>query len=355
MNFSFSEDQLLFRDSVRDFLSNEVTPEGIRELWESETGRSAELWAQLSELGLTGMLVSEDFGGLGMNEEDFILIAEECGRAALPEPLIDNAMIAVPLLQELLQATSNEKLKPYLEQIVSGESKVAIGHSANLLVSDAHIADLLLLQNDDEIHTLVLSESSQVELIEQESVDPSRKVFKVNWTPSQDTCVAKGKEAEALLQKTLNRGALSVAAQHLGLAQAMVAQCVEYTSERKQFGKPIGSFQAVKHHMANVAVKYEFAKAVVYRAANSIATNHVDAATHVAHAKIAASDAALLAAKHGIQVHGAMGYTWEVNLHIWMKRAWALDNTWGSIGFHKKQVARKAFASSDEIGAGCCF
>jgi len=348
MNFSFSEDQLLFRDSVKDFLGNEVTPEMIRELWQSDSGRSEALWKQLSELGLTGMLVSEQHGGLSMNEEDFILIAEECGRVALPEPLVDVAMIAVPLLQALNHQSTNI----YLEKIVSGECKVAIGHALNLLVSDAHIANLLLLQHQDELHALT---PSQVELIAQESVDPSRKLFKVKWTPTKETCVANGDFAKKLLQDTLNRGALSIAAQHLGLAQAIVAQCVAYTAERKQFGQAIGSFQAVKHHMANVAVKYEFAKAVIYRAANSLATNHVDAASHVAHAKIAASDAALLAAKHGIQVHGAMGYTWEVNLQIWMKRVWALDNSWGSVGYHKKQIALKAFADNERIGAGFCF
>ena len=347
MNFSFSEDQLLFRDSVKDFLGNEVTPEVIRELWESDTGRSDSLWAQFAELGLTSMLVAEEHGGLGMNEEDFILIAEECGRVALPEPLIDNAMVAVPLIQE----SGNDALKSqWLEKIVAGEAKVAIGHSINPLVSDAHIADLLLLQNTEDIHAV---KASAVELVAQESVDPSRKLFKVNWTPSADTCIAQN--AQTLLRDTLNRGALSVAAQHLGLAQQMVAMCVEYTADRKQFGKAIGTFQAVKHHMANVAVKYEFAKAVVYRAANSIASKHPQAAVHVAHAKIASSEAALLAAKNGIQVHGAMGYTWEVNLQIWMKRAWALDNSWGSVGYHKKQVAEFALNDSAKIGASHSF
>lgn len=348
MNFSFSEDQLLFRDSVKDFLSKEITPELIRELWKSETGRSENLWSQLSEMGLTGMLVAEEHGGLGMNEEDFILIAEECGRVALPEPLVENAMVAVPLLQAL----NHERTNPYLEKIVSGECKVAIGHSINLLVSDAHIADLFLLENKGELHALT---KEHVTLTTQESVDPSRKLFKVEWTPSKETCVASGDAAKNLLQATLNRGALAVAAQHLGLAQAMVAQCVAYTAERKQFGQAIGTFQAVKHHMANVAVKYEFAKAVIYRASNSVATQHIHAAAHVAHAKIAASEAALLAAKHGIQVHGAMGYTWEVNLHIWMKRAWALDNSWGTIGYHKKQIANFALSDTSEIGAGCSF
>ncbi len=348
MNFSFSEDQLLFRDSVRDFLSNEVTTDLIRSLWETDTGRSQTLWSQLAELGLTGMLVPEEHGGLGMNEEDFILIAEECGRAALPEPLIENAMIAVPLLQ----AINHESTNPYLGKILSGEAKASIAHPVNLLVSDAHVSDLILVFIDKEIHAV---KTADAELIEQEGVDPSRKIFKLNYKAKTENCVANGDLAERLLQETLNRGALAVAAQHLGLAQAMVGQCVEYTSERKQFGQAIGSFQAVKHHMANVAVKYEFAKAVVYRAANSIANQHPDAAVHVAHAKIAASDAALLAAKHGIQVHGAMGYTWEVNLHIWMKRAWALDKTWGSLGYHKKVIEKKVFADTNKIGAGYSF
>lgn len=348
MNFSFSDDQLLFRDTIRDFLSKEVTPELIRKLWQSETGRSQELWQQFADLGLTGMLVAEQHGGLGMNEEDFILIAEECGRSALPEPLIDNAFIAVPLLQ----AINKETLNPWLEKLLAGEARIAIGHEINPLVSDAHVADLLLLQQGDAVHAL---SKNQVKLIPQESVDPSRKLFKVEWQASDTSCVLKGEDAKQIWQACLYRGALSVAAQHLGLAQQMVDISVAYTSERKQFGKPIGSFQAVKHHMANVAVKYEFSKAVVYRAANSIATQHPDCAAHVAHAKIAASEAALLAAKSSIQVHGAMGYTWEVDLQIWMKKAWALDASWGSVAYHKKQIAPKVFANTDAIGAGFSF
>ncbi len=352
MNFSFSEDQLLFRDSVREFLSVEVTPELIRELWKSESGRSQQLWQQFSELGLTGMLVNEVFGGLSMNEEDFILIAEECGRVALAEPLVENSMVAVPLLQSCNNEAFNKK---YLPGLVSGKIKLAVGHHINPLVSDAHIADLLLLQNNNEVHAV---EKSQVQLLAQESVDPSRKLFKVKWSPSQKTCLASGAQGKQLWLQTLNRGALAVATQHLGLAQQMVAMSVSYTSERKQFGKVVGSFQAVKHHMANVAVKYEFAKAVTYRAANSVATQHPNANVHVAHAKIAASEAALLAAKHGIQVHGAMGYTWEVNLQIWMKRAWALDNSWGSVGYHKKQVANFVLQDGNieqRIGVGNTF
>src|SRR5690606_4389779 len=143
----------------------------------------------------------------------------------------DNAMIAVPLLQALNHETTN----PYLETFVSGDAKVAIAHPINLLVSDAHISDLIIFIQANEIHAI---KTVNAELIAQESVDPSRKIFKVNATLNESTCVAKGEQAKKLSQATLNRGALAVAAQHLGLAQAMVAQCVAYTSDRKQFGKP---------------------------------------------------------------------------------------------------------------------
>ncbi len=349
MDFTFTEDQLLFRDSIKEFLSHEVTADKIRELWTTPTGRSAELWAQLAELGLTGMLVPESHGGLGMNEEDFVLIAEECGRAALPEPLVENVLVAVPLLN----GVPNEGLKSeWLTKIVTGEAKLAIGHDINPFVTDAHIADLLLLPHGDEVHAVA---KENVTLILEESIDPSRKLFKVEWAPSAETCVAKGAIGRKLWADVLNRGALAAAAQQLGLAQAMVAQAVAYTSERHQFGKPIGSFQAVKHHMANVAVKYEFAKAVVYRAAYSIAHDHSTAAKNVSHAKIVATEAALLAAKNAIQVYGAMGYTWEVNLHIWMKRAWVLDNAYGDRGFHKVRVADFVFAENAALGAGNTF
>ena len=147
MDFTFTEDQLLFQDEVKKFLVNEVTPENIRASWETETGRSDELWAQLAEMGLTGFTVPEEFGGLGMTAVDFILLAQECGFVALPEPLVETVLVAVPLINAL----SVDAVKfAGLPRIASGEAKVAVGLSHNLLVADAHIADLLLLQHGDE-------------------------------------------------------------------------------------------------------------------------------------------------------------------------------------------------------------
>jgi alkylation response protein AidB-like acyl-CoA dehydrogenase len=349
VDFTFSEDQLLFQDEVKKFLVNKITPEKIRELWKTDTGRSDELWTQLAELGLTGMTALEEFGGLGMNEVDFVLLAQECGYVALPEPLVETVLVAVPLINALPDDATRFA---WLPRIASGEAKVAVGLSQNLLVADAHIADLFLLQHGDEIHVLT---RSQVQLTHNESVDPSRKLFSVQWTPSPATCVAHGEQAKKLIADAFNRGVLSAAAQALGLAKRMIDISVKYTSDRQQFGKAIGSFQAVKHRLANVAVPLEYSKAVVHRAACSIAHHHVDAAAHVSHAKLVACEAAVLAAKNSIQVHGAMGYTWEVDLHIFMKKAWALNNTWGDVALHKSRVAQFALADDNKIGAGRTF
>ncbi len=347
MDFTFTEDQLLFQASVRDFLVNEVTPERIRASWETETGRDAQLWGQLAELGLTGLTVPEAFGGLGMSEVDFVLLAQECGYVALPEPLVHTAMVAVPMLVEL----GGDLASTWLPQIASGEARVVVGLEENLLVEDAHLADLLLLQRGE---CLFAVSREQVELRYNESVDPSRKLYAVT-VGSDVTAVASGDQAQALVARAMNRGALGAAAQALGLAQRMVDMSVQYTSDRQQFGQAIGAFQAVKHHMANVAVRLEYAKAPVYRAAYELAANGEKAGPAVAHAKIVACDAANLAAKNCIQVHGAMGYTWEVDLHIFMKKAWALANTWGDAGFHKSRVADHIFAESAALGAGATF
>lgn len=348
MDFTFTEDQLLFQESVRDFLVNEVTPDTIRACWETETGRSDDTWAQLTELGLTGMTVPEEFGGLGMNEVDFVLLAQECGYVALPEPLVQNMMVAVPLINAL----GDDLKAEWLPKIAGGEARVAVGLTENVFVEDAHIADLLLLQSGSELHAVT---SDQVTLTHNESVDLSRKLFSVAWTPSAASCVASGEQAEALIDASLNRGAIATAAQALGLTQRMIEMSVQYTSDRNQFGKPIGSFQAVKHHMANVAVKWEYAKAPVYRAAYAVAHEQSIAGLSASQAKLAACEAADLAAKNCIQVHGAMGYTWEVDLHIFMKKAWAFNNTWGDNAFHKNRVAAVIFADQAQLGAGTTF
>ena len=148
----------------------------------------------------------------------------------------------------------------------------------------------------------------------------------------------------------LNLGALMSAAQLVGLADAMLAQAVDYAKVRTQFGQPVGAFQGLKHQLASCAVAIEFAKPVVWRAAQAMQDGIASAPVHVSHAKLAATDAAILTAETAIQVHGAMGYTYEVDLHFWMKRSWALVGAWGDRAFHYHRIDEAVLGGTLAIG-----
>jgi len=332
MDFRFSDEQLTFQASLRKVLEKECPAESVRASWETDTGRSTERWARLAELGVLGLLVSEAHGGLGMSERDIVLVLEEIGRAALPEPVLETAAVGAPLLREV----GGPLADTWLPKVAAGDAILTVGHAVNPFVADAHVADLLLLPHEGELHAVPRAHAT---LVRQPCSDPSRRLFRVDWTPGAATLAASGDRAQRLLAAALDRAALACAAQQLGVAQQMLDMGVRYACERQQFDRPIGSFQAIKHHLANVAVRIEYARPVVYRAACAVADAAPTRAVDVSHAKVTASDAATFAAKTVHQVHGAMGYTWECDLHIWMKRAWALDVTWGTNAWHRARVA----------------
>jgi alkylation response protein AidB-like acyl-CoA dehydrogenase len=333
MDFSFTDDQLAFRDSVAAMLEREVTAERIRARWETDSGIDRDFVTLTREMGIPAMLIPEAQGGLGLSAVDLVLIAEACGRVALPEPLVNDALVAAPLLAEL--ALDDERCSGLLEGFLAGELRVGVGHQINPYINFGVDRDWFLLPQGDEVH-LVAREA--VDATPVGSVDPSRRLARVGWTPSAATRVARGNYGAKLWRATLNRGALGGAAQLVGLADAMIRRAVAYSCEREQFGKPIGSFQAVKHLLADAATRLEFARAPLYRSAFTVAAAANRADYAVSHAKVVAGEAALLAARNAMQVHGAMGYTWECDLQIWMKHAWALDKAWGDAGFHKNRV-----------------
>jgi alkylation response protein AidB-like acyl-CoA dehydrogenase len=331
MRFEFTEDQRLLQTAVRDFLAGEVSVERVRELWETESGRSRELWSSLAEVGLPGLLIPESAGGLGMDESDGVLLFEETGRVALAEPVVSTAAVAAPLIRELGGALAEQ----WLGQVASGDAIVAVEHPVNHFTEDAHVADLLLLSHGDALYALA---PDAVALTRQPANDPGRRIFSVDWTPQDSNPVATGTAAQALLDAALDRGALACAAQALGAADRLVELAVSYATERHQFGSPIGSFQAVKHMLANVQVAIEYARPTVYRAAHSVARESPCRAVDVSMAKRAACEAAGKAARTALQVHGAIGYTWEQDLHVWMRRAWSLAGAWGSPAWHTARV-----------------
>ena len=354
MDFTFTEDQQALRDSVGRFLMVEAAPEKLRDVWQTDAGRSSELRSKLAEQGLTALSVPEAQGGLGMGDLDWVLMTQELGYFGIPDSLADTACLATGLLAGLPEA--HPVRSTWLARIADGSARIALGHPVNPWVADAHMADLLLLahpaEGGTEWHALT---PAQVQVTPQASIDASRRLATVQWTPSDETRIARGAEGQTLADALLNRGALSVSGQLIGLAQRMLDLTVDYAAQRKQFGKPIGAFQAVKHQLADVVTKIEFAKPVLYRAASALANNEADASVRVSHAKLVCAEAGWLAARKGIQVHGAMGYTWEVDLQMFMKRAWVLDATWGDRAFHKQRLFEALMNDSTLLGPAATF
>lgn len=336
MDFSITEDQATLTQGVRDYLAGVHTPEVLRALDASDSRRSPDVWQGLVEMGLPGLLVPEAEGGLGLSLLDAVLIAAEFGRAGVAEPLAETALVAAPLLAK---AGGQEAL---LAAIAAGEAKVALQHPVNPWVADLDGASHILSVEDGAL--LLAERSGGAELID--SVDPLRRLY----APVAAAGTAVG-SADALL----DHAALIAAAQLVGVADAMLEQATDYAKNRSQFGQPIGGFQAVKHHLATAVVKIEFAKPVIQRAAIALQENAASAPVHVSHAKLAAADAAWAMSETAIQAHGAMGYTYEVDLHFWMKRAWALAGAWGDRAFHLARIDAAVIGGALPIGPGHSF
>lgn len=336
MDFRFTQEQDMTTGVVRELLADLCQPADLRRLMASGAARDERRWASIVEIGLAGALVDEASGGLGLKPVDFVLVAEACGYAGLPEPLVENAGVAVPLLAA---AAPNHEV---LARALAGEMTIAVGHSVNPFVADADTAGALLLERADGLH---LVEAETASLTAQPSADPFRRLFTVDFDSADSTRIAPSPEAVTALAAALDRGALFTAAQLLGLAQRCVDLAVAYAKTREQFGKPIGSYQAVKHLLATAQVKIEFARPAVHAAAAMLPQADVYSRARVSHARLAASEAADLAARTAIQVHGAMGYSWEVDVHFFLKRAIALNTWWGTPAFHRGRVAERVFSS----------
>jgi alkylation response protein AidB-like acyl-CoA dehydrogenase len=334
MDFTFSEEQRMGAEVARQLLADRCTPAALRKLMASGAARDESLWGTIADTGLTAVLVPERAGGLGLHESDFVLIAEACGYVALSEPLVEHAGVAAPLLAA---THANAAL---CEAAAAGQATLAVGHSINPFVADADTATAILMEHGGEVH---LVEPGKALLTRQQSIDPFRRLFHVDWVASTATRIADASSGVALWEDALDRGALFAAAQCLGLAQRAVDLAVAYAKERKQFGKPIGSYQAVKHLLANVQVKIEFARPVVHAAAAEFAARDAMSRARISHAKLVATEAADLGVRAALQVHGAMGYSWEVDVHFFLKRALALTSAWGGSSFHRARVAERLF------------
>jgi len=297
MDFRFTEDQQDLIDATKAFFDGENTVERMRAMVAGD--EVADLWPQFAELGLLGIMAPESAGGLEQPLVVMAAVAEAAGYAGLSEPYLEIAGITVPHANESelsghISRAVLSKLRPYIDASLDGAGETI------------------------------------------RSIDPLRNLVKAEG--------AKDKNIESVNF----HGAVLTAAQLIGLSQRMVDMSVEYAKDRHQFGKAIGSFQAVKHQLANVHTQIEFTRPIIHLAA-------IKGGAAVHNAKVAAIDTAMLAAETAIQVHGGMGYTYEVDLHLFMKRAWALCGEWGDRNYHMKKLEEHILNGGADLGPGQTF
>jgi alkylation response protein AidB-like acyl-CoA dehydrogenase len=312
MRFRFTDEQYLLRSEVRALLESEWTVAVLRAAWES--GEPAlGIRRHLAALGVSGITMPERLGGIGGDELDLVLVLEEFGRAAVPDALALEVAVAVPLIA----GADGGLPEQWLPRVAAGESAIAVVLEDRRYVPDVDVAELLIVERAGNLFAV---DRSKATLTRQQSVDGARRLFSV---------VAEGGlllEVDAgALELARERAALATAAVLLGLSQRMLDMTVAYAKERQQFGHPIGSFQAVKHRLADALVAIELARPVVYAAAWSLARSQANASAPVALAQLFANRAADYAARQSLQIHAGIGFAAEHDLHLWLKRAKALD------------------------------
>ncbi len=328
MRFALTDDQAALREAVRELLVRECTPAVVRAGWPGEAAdpdRVAAVWAKLAEMGVLGAAVPEAAGGLGLGACDVVPLMEEAGRVALPLPIVETAFVAAPLLAE---AGDPDGL---LGRLVGGEALVAAALDGSGLLPHAGRADVLLL-GDAPGAPVRLADPEAAEPVE--SIDGARALGRLA-DPGAGRALDLSPAAAAAAWE---RGALGTAAQLIGLSRTLLALSTEYVKERRQFGVPIGTFQAVKHQLATALLGLEFAAPAVLRAAWSLDRGAAEASRDVAMAKALASEAAERVAGTALQVHGAIAYTTEYDLHLFAMRVWASARTWGDAEWQRARV-----------------
>ncbi|MGZ4208734.1 MAG: acyl-CoA dehydrogenase family protein [Actinomycetota bacterium] len=323
IDFDFGAEQNALRDVARDLFRRQSPPSVIRERWKSRE-RDPKLWRAIAEVGLLGVVVPEPYGGSGGDEVDLVLALEEAGRAALPEPLAETTTAA-----RLIALSAPDVLKQrWLPALASGEAVATVALETDPFVPYADIADLILMLDPTGARLLTREDFSARAVT---SMDPARPLFTV-----------ESKRGERLtIDNPIARAAAAIAAVQNGIAMRLLEMTVDYVGARKQFGRPVGSFQAVKHKLARAHVAIEASRPAAWYAAYAYATQDEHAARAASVAKVAASDAEAIANAEALQCHGGIGFTWEHDLHIWLKRGLALQGAFGTPAEHRAMLARE--------------
>ncbi len=313
MKFELDDQQRDFATSIDGALAAADVPAAVRAWSAGDTDPGRKVWATLADLGVTALLVAERFDGIDAHPVDLVVAAERLGYWGVPGPVAESLAVAPILMADDERSGA----------LASGElvATVALPPAAPRAV-DADFAGLVLLAADGEVRDGTAGEQHA-------SVDPARRLFDVTGT---------GEAQNADTARAFDFGALITAAQLVGAGQAMLDASVSYAKQRSQFGRVIGSYQAIKHKLADVHIAIEMARPLVYGAALSLADGSSDAARDVSAAKASAADAALLSAHSSLQTHGAIGYTQEHDLSLLLLRVQALRSAWGDPTWHRHRV-----------------
>ena len=370
MAFAFTEEQEQFRDIVARFLRETSPTVEVRRLMETDAGFDAAVWDRLNrELGLSAVYIPEMFGGQGFSFVELGIVCEEMGRALLCAPYFSSAVLAA---DAILHAGEPGRKADLLPALASGERRgalaltepngrweaEAIGTTARRngagvrlegvksFVIDGHTADLIVVAarepgsvGDDGISFFtVAGDADGLERRLLETVDATRKMARLTFRNVRAEPLGEPGAGAPALERILVDAATALASEMVGGARQMLDSAVDYTKLRMQFGRPIGSFQAVKHKCADMLLEVELAKSAAYQAASAVADGAPDAPALASLAKASASDTYLQAAADCIQLHGGIGFTWDNDTHLWFKRAKSSEVLFGDATHHRERM-----------------
>lgn len=335
MYVDLTQDQQQLAAGARAFLAGTCTPEVVRAAWDAD-GRSESLrWKQLAEVGFLAVAVPPEHGGLGLGDVEVALLLEEAGRVGLPGPLLETSVAAMTIAE----SGTSEQRERYLPAIAAGDCVATLVLPGQPLVLDADRADLFVFSDARRLH---LIEGSETTATRQPTIDGARNVFTVESRLSEGSIMPADPPAVARVR---DRAALGTAAMLLGLSTTLLRMSLEHVRERRQFGQPIGSFQAVKHKLAECHLLLETARPALWAAAWLLQAGDPDSATAVSVAKVQAARAARKVNDEALQCHGGIGFAWEHPLHLWLKRGKALEQAYGGPRQHRLRLADGLFAA----------
>jgi alkylation response protein AidB-like acyl-CoA dehydrogenase len=338
MNFDFTDDQQAIKRTANELLAARFKPERVRELAESGS-YDDDAWKEMSELGWAGIFVDEGHGGQGLGVVELVILMEELGYALAPVPFLSNAAAGLALQV----AGSDEQKERWLPGIASGEARGTVGlvrDGQARLVPDADSAQVIVLLSADG-GTVV--EAAQAEVEPFDAMDRTRRFARVR-ADAGDPLPGDPKAA-------LDRIAAALSAETVGVSQKALEMAVEYARERKQFGRPIGSYQAVSHRCAQMLLEVESSRSAAYYAGWCADAEPESLPVAASMAKAYSSDAGWRVTTSSLQVHGGIGFTWEHDLHFFLKRAKTNGLLYGSAREHRERVASLALATPAETVA----